>query len=344
MDTRWTELLQQQGARFDEAGNIAFKTGQEEVSLAKNASIVAPLTHFGLIDITGEEVTPYLHNLTSTNIKSLPAGRAQFSSLSGPKGRMLASFFLWRTNNGIRLALAADLHASMLKKLGMYVLRSKVKLSDSGNNRVLLGLAGTNAETALKSAALTAPANALDLAQHDDVAVIRLTDGRFVVDCPADKAEALWSNFRNSGLQTAGTIAWHWLDIQAGLPLVSARTSDEFVAQMINYELLGGVSFDKGCFPGQEIIARTQHLGKVKKRMFPAHLGSEETIAAGTDLYAAEFGAQSCGKVVLATPAPEGGTDLLVSVQLSVHEAGSAHLGSPEGPQIAFRALPYAVD
>lgn len=344
MDTRWTELLRQQGARFDEAGNIAFLTGREEVSLAKAASIVAPLAHLGLIDAVGEEVTPYLHNLTSTNIKSLPAGRAQLSSLSGPKGRMLASFLLWRIENGVRLALATDLHASMLKKLGMYVLRSKVKLGDSGNGRVLLGLAGADAETALGSAALAIPGNALDLAQSGDVAVIRLADGRFVVDCPADKAESLWSSFRNSGLQAAGTTAWQWLDIQAGLPLVSARTSDEFVAQMINYELLGGVSFDKGCFPGQEIIARTQHLGKVKKRMFAAHLEADAEVLAGTDLYAAEFGEQSCGKVVAATPAPEGGVDALVAVQLAVHETGSAHLGAPDGPQLSFRPLPYAVD
>lgn len=344
MNTSWTAQLQQQGARLEEAGHIGFLTGREEVALAKTASVVVPLTHLGLIDATGEEVTPYLHNLTSTNIKSLQPGRAQLSSLSGPKGRMLASFLLWRTPEGIRLALAADLHASILKKLGMYVLRTKVKLADAGNERVLLGLAGAAAEAALAGAALGVPGVALDLASTEDVAVARLADGRFVVDCPADKAAALWETFRGAGLQAAGTTAWQWLDIQAGFPLVGARTSDEFVAQMLNYELLGGVSFDKGCFPGQEIIARTQHLGKVKKRMFAAHLDADAVVTAGMDLYAEEFGAQSCGKVLTATPAPEGGVDALVSVQLSVHEKGAAHLGAPNGPQLSFRPLPYSVD
>ena len=344
MNTRWTEQLQQYGARLDESGQISFLPSKEEVALAKTASIIVPLTHLGLIDAIGEEVSPFLHNLTSTNIKSLPAGRAQLSSLSGPKGRMLASFLLWRTTGGLRLALAADLHASILKKLGMYVLRAKVKLSDGGAERVLLGLSGASAVAALEASALGVPAGSRDLAQTGDVAVIRLADGRFVVDCPADKAEALWAALRAAGLQAAGTQAWQWLDIQAGIPLVSARTSDEFVAQMLNYELLGGVSFDKGCFPGQEIIARTQHLGKVKKRMFPAHLEAETEVLAGTDLYAAEFGEQSCGKVLTATPAPEGGVDMLVSLQLSVHGSGAAHLGSPDGPVLSFRPLPYAVD
>jgi folate-binding protein YgfZ len=174
--------------------------------------------------------------------------------------------------------------------------------------------------------------------------VIRLGESRFILSVPAAAAAETFAALSGSGLAPAGTAAWQWLDIQAGWPLVTASTQEEFVPQMANFELLGGVSFKKGCYPGQEIVARTQYLGKLKKRMYRASVTANGLPAAGTDLYSPDLGEQSCGKVVTATPSPEGGYELLAVMQMSSHEGNDVHLGSPGGPQLAFRSLPYAVD
>jgi hypothetical protein len=124
---------------------------------------------------------------------------------------------------------------------------------------------------------------------------------------------------------------------------VTLPTQEEFVAQMLNYELIGGVSFSKGCYPGQEIVARTQYLGKLKKRMYRVRLGEGTAPVPGQDLYAPDFPDQSAGKLVNVAPAAEGGFEALAVLQTSSAEAGEVHLGSPDGPRLEFLPLPYAL-
>ncbi|MDP5239444.1 folate-binding protein [Uliginosibacterium sp. 31-16] len=345
MSTPWINFLQQHGASIDatQPARICFKSPREEAVLAASSTVVVPLTHLGLIHASGDEASSFLQNLGSNDIKKLAPDRAQHNSLNSPKGRMLASFIVWRSDGDYLLALSADLHANILKKLSMYVLRAKVKLRDGGDERLLLGLAGTHALMALEAAGLSAPAETLGVIQGQ-TRVIHLDGERYILDCAADTAPQVWTALVDAGAQAAGTAAWRWLDIQAGLPLVTAQTQDEFVAQMLNFELLGGVNFQKGCYPGQEIVARTQYLGKLKKRMFRAHVADAGAAQVGTDLYAPEFGAQSCGKVVAAVESPEGGADLLAVMQISAHEAGEVHLNGVDGPRLVLSTLPYAVD
>ncbi|MDO6385209.1 MULTISPECIES: folate-binding protein YgfZ [unclassified Uliginosibacterium] len=342
MTSEWQAFLQTQGASFD-AAYVSFLPARDETALAANDTVLTPLSHLGLISATGEESASFLHNLGSNDVKKLPPGRAQHNSLNSPKGRMLASFIAWHSTDGYLLALSADLHASILKKLSMYVLRAKVKLADASSERVLLGLAGTGAGAALAAAGLAEPSNALDVSQGE-ARVIHLDGSRYIIDCPAQNVEKLWQALTGAGAKPAGTAAWRWLDIQAGLPLITSKTQDEFVAQMLNFELLGGVNFQKGCYPGQEIVARTQYLGKLKKRMYRAHLASADNADIGNDLYAPEFGAQSCGKLVALEPSPVAGVDLLAVMQISAFEAGEVHLGAPDGPLLSLAPLPYSID
>jgi folate-binding protein YgfZ len=146
---------------------------------------------------------------------------------------------------------------------------------------------------------------------------------------------------RRAGAVPAGTQAWQWLDIREGLPTVTQPVQEEFVAQMLNFDLIGGVSFNKGCYPGQEIVARTHYLGKLKKRMYRAYRAARPR--GGHRHLRPDFGDQSAGKVVSAAPAPEGGYDALVVLQSSSADAGQAHLGAPDGPALAFLPLPYAL-
>lgn len=345
MNTSWIDHLQHQGFRLTAQSHALAHTDEREAtSLAASSTILVPLTHLGLIGVTGEEATVFLHNLTSNDIKKLGPDQAHHNSLSGPKGRMLANFLVWRSGGDFRLALAADLHAALFKKLGMYVLRAKVKLTDGNNERALIGIAGPLAADFLRLLGVNPPPAPLATSRVGNVGIVGLDQARYIIDSPIDQAPALWDALCHAGAIPAGTAAWQWLDIRAGLPLISSLTQDEFVAQMINFELLGGVNFQKGCFPGQEIIARTQHLGKVKKRMFLAHVSGTTEVFSGTDLFAPEFGTQSCGKVVNAAASPEEGHDLLAVMQLSAREAGDVHLGAPDGKPLTFADLPYPVD
>jgi tRNA-modifying protein YgfZ len=149
----------------------------------------------------------------------------------------------------------------------------------------------------------------------------------------------VWHHLVGFG-RPAGLAAWHWLEITAGNPRVTAATQEEFVPQMINFELIGGVSFNKGCYPGQEIVARTQYLGKIKRRMYRAHIEDVDPIP-GTHLFAPETGDQACGTIVLSAPSPLGGFEALAVIQSSCFEAGEVHLNSPGGPHLRFLPLPY---
>ena len=157
-----------------------------------------------------------------------------------------------------------------------------------------------------------------------------------------DKAPALWDSLSKDAA-LVGIAAWRGLDIATGIPLITASTAEQFVPQMVNFELISGVSFKKGCYPGQEIVARTHYLGKIKRRMYRAHVDAGQ-VAVGASVYAAETGDQSCGNVVITAPSAQGGTDLLLVSQSSCVAAGNIHLGEPAGPIPKILPLPYAVE
>lgn len=343
MNSTWTDFLAQQGASFDE-NRVRFGAPLSEVRAAAQGTALVPLTHLGLIRATGEEAATFLHSLFSNDVKQLSAASAQWNSFNSAKGRMLANMLIWRQGADYLLALSADIHPAILRKLGMYVLRSKVKLTDATQAPVLLGVSGPGAESLLLGQLPALPAGAMECAPVDGGEVIRLPDGSFVIAVAPALASTLFTRLREGGAIPAGTAAWEAAQIRAGLPLLTQPVQEEFVPQMLNFEILGGVSFTKGCYPGQEVVARTRYLGKIKKRMYRVHLPVSEAPLPGTDLFAPEFGDQSAGKLVNVAPAAEAGFDALVVLQNSSVEAGEVHLASPTGPRVDFLELPYALD
>jgi hypothetical protein len=255
---------------------------------------------------------------------------------------MLASFLVYRTPDAIFLQLPRELAPSICKRLGMFILRSKVKLDDTSEAFVRIGVAGPSAETLIGSAVGVAPASALDVAHSDSATVIRLPGDRFEIVAGPAQARHLW-NLLSATAWPAGAAVWDWLDIRAGIPAIVAATQDQFVPQMVNFDLVGGVSFQKGCYPGQEIVARTQYLGKLKRRMYLAHVGGLDAPAAGSGLYSRDLEDQASGMVVAAAPAPEGGFDLLAVIQMASADSEVIHLGALDGPVLEMQALPYAV-
>jgi folate-binding protein YgfZ len=338
--SNWTEFLTRGRARIADDGTVGFDEGATAPDPGSGA-VAVPLTHVGLIRASGEEAAVFLQNLLTNDARNLKPGQAQYSGFCSAKGRMLASFLIWRDGSDYLLQLSRDLHAGILKKLGMYVLRSKVKLSDASEDYALFGIAGTGAAD-LAAGTAEVPQAAMGVASSDHGTVIRLGEQRFEVAVRAAGAEALWGRLRTAA-RPAGTAVWRWLEINAGIPQITGRTQEEFVPQMANFELIGGVSFNKGCYPGQEIVARTQYLGKLKRRMYLAHVGGNQPPEPGTPVYGAELPDQSCGMVVASAPAPGGGSDLLAVIQMSSAEAGEVHVGTADGPSLALKPLPYAL-
>ncbi|MCA1978664.1 MAG: folate-binding protein, partial [Thiobacillus sp.] len=184
------------------------------------------------------------------------------------------------------------------------------------------------------------PGAAMQSAAGEAGRVVRLGADKFVLALRPERAEAVWLALR-SAATPVGAPVWDWLRINAGIPMIVAATQEQFVPQMVNYEALGGVSFQKGCYPGQEIVARSQYLGKMKRRMFLAHV--ETPAAPGDSLYSDDLGGQASGTVVNAAPAPTGGYDLLAVAQVESARSQQLHLGQPDGAALTLKTLPYSV-
>lgn len=342
--TFWNALLADTPLTLADDATVVASDAARDVAHARDGAVMTPLTHLQGISVIGEDAAPFLHNLLSNDVKHLSADAAQWTSFNSPKGRMLASMLLWPVDGGYRLTLAADVHAAMLRKLSMFVLRSKVKLTDAGATRAMLGVSSSTLSSCLAGAGLPTPAAAMAVKSSEDICVVQIDTKRAIVDAPVEAMAAIWTALAAQGLVPAGTAAWRWLDVQAGIPMITERTQDAFVAQMLNYELIGGVNFKKGCYPGQEIVARTQYLGKLKKRMYRVLAPAESAPAVGDELYSPAFEDQSVGKLVTVAPSPDGGFEALAVMQMQAADSGDIHLGAPDGAALRLATLPYPLD
>lgn len=335
MNQEWNDFLLQQGFAADYAhcGHL--------LDEAKAATVAVPLADSALIRATGEDNAAFLHNLMTNDVTGIPADGVRSAGFCTPKGRLLATFTIWHEGPDLWLMTAADVQPAMLKRLSMYILRSKAKLhdgTDGDNARVLIGLAGPQAAATLAALGLGTAPGARQVAAIAGGQVIGVAENRYILALDVAAAKAAWETLKQHATP-AGLNAWRLRDIADGLPRVVAATQEQFIPQMVNFEAVGGVSFKKGCYPGQEIVARTQYLGKIKRRMY--RVAVDALTAPGTDLYAPETGEQSCGNVVIAAQTGPDSSEALVVLQASTVEAGTVHLGSSSGPALKFLSLPY---
>ncbi len=293
----------------------------------------ARLTDWGVIRARGDDVASFLHGQLSSDVAHLDASHARLAGYCSAKGRMLASFIVWRANDGdILLACSADLLEATLKRLRMFVLRAKCVLSDASAEVPLYGLCGPLATAWLADAA---PGEAWEKRERDGLAAIRLPDAM-------DRARYLCAAATAPPLPPLNQDAWRWLEVRSAVARVGRATAEQFVPQMLNFEVLGGVDFRKGCYPGQEVVARSQYRGSIKRRSFLFETDGDAH--AGDDVFHSDDPAQPAGKVANAAPpldGPGSGSVVLVEVKLAALESGSLHLGTPNGPQLRRVALPY---
>jgi hypothetical protein len=256
---------------------------------------------------------------------------------------MLANFVVWRepSSTGRFLTLLpGEIADAVAKRLSMYVLRSRVTIVDASDEIARIGIGGPDAARVAGGARGAHPAP-FELRTFGSLTILGLPGPRFVVVAPAAESEAIRSELLHDAA-AAPFIVWRWLTIRAGVPVITAATQDLFVAQTANWDILGGIDFQKGCYTGQEVIARTHYLGRLKERAFVFH-AAIDGVRPGERLYSAAFGDQPCGTVVDAAPAPEGGCDLIAVLQVAAAERGDPHLHAPDGPALTPLALPYAI-
>ncbi len=301
---------------------------------------ITDLSHLGLIRAAGTDLRGFLQGQLTNDINQVSPELAQLSSYLSPKGRMLGSFWIFQRGDELYLQLPAERLEAILKRLRMFVLRAQVALEDASGELARFGIAGDCAAAMLPFT----PSAEKATITRDDITIVRLPADRprFELIGPPTALAGLWSRLSDQATQT-GPDFWRLLDIRAGIPTVFEDTVEAFVPQMANLQLIGGVSFTKGCYTGQEVVARMQYLGKLKRRMYRARTDSVARPAPGTEVFSPSSEAgQGVGRIVDAAPSPDGGFEALTVLQIGSADGGDLHLHDTGGPSLELLGLPYA--
>lgn len=304
-----------------------------------DSAFFCPLTHEGILAVRGPDAGKFLQGQITCNINYLGASGSSLGARCTPKGRMLSSFRIVSVADGFLLAMSQELLAPQLAELQKYAAFSKAKLSDESAAWVRFGLSG--ADAALQAMGIALASEPDSVTSMDSLLAIRLSDGRAELWAPVDQAEPLRARLSEQ-LREASLNEWVLAQIRAGVGQVTGTTRELFIPQMINLQAVGGVSFKKGCYTGQEIVARMQYLGKLKRRLYRLHIASEQQPAPGAELFSPVH-RSAVGEVVLAATSDDG-VELLAVLQEDAALDGHIHLGSLEGLPLDLLDLPYELD
>lgn len=289
---------------------------------------VTALPHLGVIGVQGDDAASFLQGQLTQDFALLGLSEARLAAYCTAKGRMQASFIGFKRAHGdILLVMSRDILAPTLKRLSMFVLRAKAKLRDATAEFDLYGLAGSaTADFAIKQPWVKTQAG----------------DAHVVALYPADgQTRALWAAPAGSAPPPGPALAhelWLWGEVRSGIATITAPIAEAFVPQMLNYESVGGVNFKKGCYPGQEVVARSQFRGTLKRRAYLGH--SQEPLQAGQEIFEESDPSQPCGLVVQAAAAPAGGWDAIISIQIAASQ-GRLSASAAGGPILAVQSSPY---
>jgi folate-binding protein YgfZ len=288
MNQNWKNFLLSQNATFESDIHISFPAKADDTG-----KIIYPVAHLAVLTVSGKDAAKLLQGQITCNVNDVTETKSSLGALCNPKGRAITTFLLVKTSDDFLMVLPEELLERVKKRLQMYVLRSDVTLTDSSVQHCLIGLSH--------------PANQAEplfaTSQQEIITVnFSATQSRHLIIAEAEKAIALWSDrVGNQGYQPGNSEQWRYLDILSGIPWLTTETSEEFIPQMLNLDLLGGISFNKGCYTGQEIVARTHYLGKAKRALFLAECDTLSTPAPNSTIFDNSTGTeQAVGKVLLA--------------------------------------------
>lgn len=346
MKPEWLDLLNNSGAEIEDNQVISFGNIQREQRVIHTGLAICDLSHQGLISIDGEDAADFLQGQLTNDVRDVSQQHSQLSAYCTHKGRMLANFRLFKRGDSYYMRLPQTLLEPTLKRISMFILMSKVSLKDSSNTLSRIGVSGPKAAEQLAELITDLPEKVDDVTQVNGYTVIRVpgTVTRYEVYGELEPMKTLWSQLDvNAALVGAGV--WESLDILAGIPTVYTETSEAFVPQMTNMQVINGVNFQKGCYTGQEVVARMQYLGKLKRRMFRINITTDNKVSPGDKLFSKDStSGQGPGQIVSAQPDSESGYSALAVINISDAEAGSLQLEDENGPSITVLDLPYQIE
>ena len=338
MNSQWKAFLESRCARIDAEDNVRFSDVPVEAECA-----LMDLSQLGLIAVSGPEAASFLQGQLTNDVPALDQNASELGSHCSPKGRMLASFRVFKTDETIYLQLPRSKVDAMVKRMRMYLLRTKATVEDASDRLCAVGIAGECAPSALSAMYDAVPQEDNELTRSGDTTVIRVPGPtpRIEVLGPPSAMETLWDGLADEAALVNADF-WALLNIRAGIPSVFPETSDAFVPQMANLQLLGGVSFKKGCYTGQEVVARMQYLGKLKRRMYRARVSAENPPLPGDTLHCPSSSSeQATGRIVDARLNKDGNYEVLAVVEIEAAENGEVRLDGPKGPLLSFSEPPY---
>lgn len=339
MNSEWQRFIEAHGGVIDAGNQVRFPNAPSEADCA-----LMDISQQGLIRVAGTDAESFLQGQLTNDVREVSARHTQLAGHCSPKGRMLASFRVLRLDDTFYLQLPRSALPAALKRLRMFVLRAKVTVEDASDALVCIGLAGACAPGLLAARVTDLPAVDHAMTRADDLTVIRIPglSPRFQVLGPAEAVQPLWEVLATQATPMDGNY-WALLDIRAGIPTVYPETADAFVPQMTNMQLIDGVSFTKGCYTGQEVVARMQYLGKLKRRMYQAEVESLTAPRPGDELHApGSTSEQASGRIVDARASGDGRYELLAVVEVEAAESGEVRLGT-DGPVLTFKPPPYGL-
>ena len=327
MNPNWQNFLLSVQATIDGEAAIHFP-----VILDYNDKTICPVVHLAVMTVSGADAGRLLQGQVTCNVNELTETQSSLGALCNPKGMAITTFLLVKTGAAFLMILPRELLAPVKKRLQMYVLRSDVSLTDSSDTHCLIGLC--QPATQVEPLFCTS--------RQDDVITVNFsaTHSRYLLIAETDKAIALWSKrVGELGYQPENSDHWRYLDILGGIPWLTTATSEEFIPQMLNLDLLGGISFNKGCYTGQEIVARTHYLGKAKRALFLAECDTPSTPTANAVIIDDSTGAElAVGKVLQAVRNREGSLCKMLIV-LQIADSGAYNLKLKDDNQIPITLL-----
>ncbi len=310
--------------------------------MSNQDNIICDLSHLGLLEISGADAVAFLQGQVTNDVNLLIGNNAHYSAYCTPKGRMLALFLAFVHADHIHLQFNRELLEPILKRLKMYVMRSKVEIKNVSDEITKIGINGPEASSLLARSHATIPTQDYELVTLEHATILKLPaigeNQRFEIFTNQANAPMILDALKTY-CKLVEKSCWDWLEIQAGIPDITPKTQEKFVPQMLNLDILNGINFKKGCYTGQEIVARTHYLGTVKRRTFLASINSKITPVEGDKVL---DGAQNeVGQIVRVAPSFAGGFDALAEIRLEAIEAGDVFW---QGVKLAIKAMPYSLE
>lgn len=306
---------------------------------------ICPLPDVGRLAISGKDAGCFLQGQTTCDILALPPGQSTLGAFCNAKGRVIALFRAFKSETAIHLLLPQELVAVVQKRLRVYVLRADVKIEDVSADWLTFGIGGNDLTPALAQRGAALPEHPQGVVEHTGGTIIRMPSAsgdRVLLMMGPEKGQAMRAALeQDPHFAPAASSLWRLEDIRAGIPWITAAISEEFIPQMLNLDLLGGISFHKGCYTGQEIVARTHYLGNLKRRMYRLHCQVDKPPMAGDPIYAAGQDEQSVGLVIMAVTAKANDQHMLAVLNTSHAQSGDLRLHEPAGTRLSLLSLPY---